>query len=145
MDNIYNYVEKSNRTINKYSLKGLNFIKNEMINIIKFLLIDNHIINIAIGFIIATQTNNIASLIIDNLIAPIIYKIIMFYTDKPIDKLKYYEYEYLGIKFEVGNLIINLSKFIIILIIIYYICQLTKLDKLNKLIYDIDNIIPKSE
>ena len=139
---LYSYIDNSNETINKYSLRVLDSIKKEVINIIKFLLIDNHIITIAIGFIIATQTNNIATLLIDNIIAPIIYKIITFYTKEPIDKLENYEYEYLGIKFEVGKIIINILKFLIILIIIYYICQLTNTAKLNKLIYDIDNIIP---
>ena len=136
------YIEDSNKNINKYALKSLKFVKTEFINIIKFLLIDNHIITVTISFIIATQTNNIATLLIDNIIAPIIYKIITFYTKQPINKLENYEYEYLGIKFEVGKLIINLLKFIIILIIIYYICQLTNTDKLNKLIYEIDHIIP---
>jgi large-conductance mechanosensitive channel len=135
------YIEDSNKNINNYTLKSLKFIKTEFINIIKFLLIDNHIITVAVGFIIATQTNNIATLLIDNIIAPIIYKIITFYTKQPINKLENYEYEYLGIKFEVGKLIINLLKFIIILIIIYYICQLTNTNKLNKLIYKIDHII----
>ena len=139
---LYSYIDNSNETINKYSLRVLDSVKKEVINIIKFLLIDNHIITIAIGFIIATQTNNIATLLIDNIIAPIIYKIITFYTKEPIDKLENYEYEYLGIKFEVGKIIINILKFLIILIIIYYICQLTNTAKLNKLIYDIDNIIP---
>jgi large-conductance mechanosensitive channel len=137
------YIEDSNKNINNYTLKSLKFIKTEFINIIKFLLIDNHIITVAVGFIIATQTNNIATLLIDNIIAPIIYKIITFYTKQPINKLENYEYEYLGIKFEVGKLIINLLKFIIILIIIYYICQLTNTNKLNKLIYEIDHIIPE--
>jgi hypothetical protein len=137
------YIEDSNKNINNYTLKSLKFIKTEFINIIKFLLIDNHIITVAVGFIIATQTNNIATLLIDNIIAPIIYKIITFYTKQPINKLENYEYEYLGIKFEVGKLIINLLKFIIILIIIYYICQLTNTNKLNKLIYKIDHIIPE--
>ena len=137
------YIEDSNKNINKYALKSLKFVKTEFINIIKFLLIDNHIITVTISFIIATQTNNIATLLIDNIIAPIIYKIITFYTKQPINKLENYEYEYLGIKFEVGKLIINLLKFIIILIIIYYICQLTNTDKLNKLIYEIDHIIPE--
>ena len=137
------YIEDSNKNINKYALKSLKFVKTEFINIIKFLLIDNHIITVTISFIIATQTNNIATLLIDNIIAPIIYKIITFYTKQPINKLENYEYEYLGIKFEVGKLIINLLKFIIILIIIYYICQLTNTDKLNKLIYKIDHIIPE--
>jgi large-conductance mechanosensitive channel len=137
------YIEDSNKNINNYTLKSLKFIKTEFINIIKFLLIDNHIITVAVGFIIATQTNNIATLLIDNIIAPIIYKIITFYTKQPINKLENYEYEYLGIKFEVGKLIINLLKFIIVLIIIYYICQLTNTNKLNKLIYEIDHIIPE--
>ena len=144
MTNIYDYIDKSNAVINMYSLKVLHLIKDEIISIIRFLLIDNHIITIAVGFIIATQTNNIATLFIDNIIAPIIYKIITYYTKKPIDKLKNYEYEYLGIKFELGNIIINILKFIIILIIIYYISQFTNINKLNKLMSDIDNIIPKS-
>jgi hypothetical protein len=38
-------------------------------------------------------------------------------------------------------LIINLSRFIIILVILYYLCQLINPDNVNKIVKSIDNIV----
>jgi len=151
MDSLYkninileNNINFINNETNKYGLKTVNRVKSEIINILKYLFIDKGIITVALSFIIATQTNNIATMIIDNLISPIIYKIIELYTNEPVDKLENYTYEYLGIKFKLGNLIISISKFLIIIIIIYYISQLADPHNLNNLIKNINNLIPEN-
>lgn len=137
-----NNINIINHNTNKYGINTLNSIKHELINILKFLLIDKGIITVALSFILATQANSIANMFIDNLVSPIIFKIIELYTNKPVDELEKYTYEYLGIKFKVGNLIVAISKFIIIVIIIYFILQLVDPTKLDILIKKINNLIP---
>jgi large-conductance mechanosensitive channel len=142
LDILENNINIINSETNKYGMNTLNSIKNELVNILKFLFIDEGIITIALSFIIATQTDNIANMLIDNFVSPVIFKLIELYTNKPVDELEKYTYEYLGIKFRVGNFIIALSKFIIIIIIIYYISQLANPNKLNNLIKNINSLIP---
>jgi large-conductance mechanosensitive channel len=141
MNKISNYVDKGNKIINNYGEKGINIIKNEVERFIEFIILDKKIITVAIGFIIATQTNNIATLLIDNYLSPVIYKIITYFTKKPIKQLEDYKKTYLGIEFKIGMLIINLSRFIIILVILYYLCQLINPDNVNKIVKSIDNIV----
>ena len=133
MNKISNFVENTNATLNNYGEKVYKSISNETIRIAKFIVVDNKILTIAIGFIIATQTNAIATLLIESYLSPILYKIFTYFTKQPITKLEDYKKTFLGIEFKMGKLIINVLKFILILIILYYICQLIDTEKVKQL------------
>ena len=137
-----NKVDLINSKSNTYVMKVINSTKNELINILKYLFIEKGIITVAVSFIIATQTNSLATMLIDNILAPIIIRVIEIFEKRPISELQNYEFKYLGVKIKIGVIIINLLKFVFIIIIIYYISLLSKPENLEKLLKFINNIIP---
>jgi large-conductance mechanosensitive channel len=131
MKKISNYLDNTNDVINEYGNKVFTSISNETIRIVKFILIDNKIMTTAIGFIIATQTNAIATLIIENYLSPVLYKVLTYFTKQPIAKLEDYKKTILGIEFKLGKLVISLLRFVLILIMLYYIFQLIDIEKVK--------------
>jgi len=131
MKKISNYLDNTNAVINEYSNKVFTSISKETIRIVKFVLIDNKIMTTAIGFIIATQTNAIATLVIENYLSPVLYKVLTYFTKQPITKLEDYKKTILGIEFKLGKLVISLLRFVLILIMLYYIFQLIDIEKVK--------------
>lgn len=112
----------------KYISNGM---KNSYDGFINFL-VSKNIIGIGLAFIISTNINNLASNFIDNIISPIIQKI-RANSDK---KLKDVKFDIFGIKFEIGDFIMTLLKFIITMIFVYIIYKLIGGEKSNKEQYE---------
>jgi large-conductance mechanosensitive channel len=104
-----------------------NSVSNTMKEFIDFL-IDNRIIQSGTSFIIALQVNKLGSDFVDNIISPIINRII----DGPNQKLKEQKLEIAGIKFELGNFFSSLLKFIIFMFVFHQIYKVLGFRKLLK-------------
>jgi large-conductance mechanosensitive channel len=91
---------------------------NNLINIDKFLLFLNkfNIIPLAFSLIVSLNLNQISNSFIETIISPIINRL---FNDSDL-KLKDRNLIIFGIKFEIGQFLINLVQFIFTLIILYY-------------------------
>lgn len=125
-------VDRSSESINKGISKASYILLGTTIDFIKFMLLDNNIIIVALGFITASQVGSFANIIVDNVLSPIIYRIIsLFYTIdiKTLDKITY---KYLGIDFKIGLLISGLIKLMIIFIFAYALYNIADRTNLEK-------------
>jgi large conductance mechanosensitive channel len=98
----------------------MEFIKKELKNISIFIA-NTKVIELGIAFIISTQINTITSSFVDNIFLPLIILIIGQDNIKNLDDL-YFSIN--GIKFKYGNIILVLIKFILLIVIIYYIINI---------------------
>lgn len=80
----------------------------------------NNIMSLGMAFIIGTQVNSLASSFIDSIVSPII-KTVSTTQNK---KLKDINVEVLGAKIEIGNFVNELLKFLLTMLIIFYIFKL---------------------
>lgn len=81
---------------------------------------DNKIIQIGTAFIISNQINQLASKFIDNIVSPIIKRVF----DGKADSLKETKIDIFGIQFEIGDFIMTILKFMINMIVLYYIFKI---------------------
>lgn len=81
---------------------------------------DNKIIQLGTAFIISSQINQLASKFIDNIVSPIIKRVL----DGETESLKETKVEIFGIKFEIGDFIMTMMKFMINMIILYYLFKI---------------------
>jgi large-conductance mechanosensitive channel len=125
MKNFTTLIDNTDKTINNGLHKISYYIMQDLINFTKFILVDNNIIKLAIALLTATQVTNISSIIVDNLISPIVYKIISYFTNETSQEMSKATYTYMGIEFQLGLFIVNMIKFIIVLILIYNIYSLS--------------------
>jgi large-conductance mechanosensitive channel len=105
-----------------YSL--VNISANESEGFFNFLF-KHDIVNIGIGLILASQLGNIVKIISEELVAPIINKITVSQTKK----LEDYKITVLGMEFKIGNILIVIINFMLMLLIIYYIYKLIMVSK----------------
>jgi large-conductance mechanosensitive channel len=89
-------------------------------------LVGKNVLELGLAFIVSSNINRVASDFIDNIVSPVINKI----SSSEEEKLKDAKISIFGIKFEIGNFLMSLLKFIITMIVIYYVFKLT--GKLNK-------------
>lgn len=85
-------------------------------------LIDKNIIQLGTAFIISAQINQLASKFIENIISPVIKRVV----GGEEESLKGTTFTILGIKFEIGDFIAQLLKFLIMMIILYYMFKIIK-------------------
>lgn len=84
-------------------------------------LLSNRVLQIGMAFAISTQVNKLVSDFIDNIISPIIKR----FVDKERETtLKQKKVTIFGIEFEIGNFIMSILKFFIIMIVFYAIFKL---------------------
>jgi large-conductance mechanosensitive channel len=98
-------------------IKTLKYLFIDMYEGFLAFLLDRNILSVGIGLIIATQLSKISNSFIESIVSPIINKVIGSNTDT----LKEYRIEIFGIKFEIGNLLINIINLIFIIFLIYFI------------------------
>ena len=82
----------------------------------------NKILELGIAFIVSTQINQLASKFIDNIVSPVIHKII----NQEENSLKDVKMEIFGIKFEIGDFIVSFLKFLTLMIILFYVVKVIK-------------------
>ena len=101
-------------------------LQYEIFNFIKFkdFLKDNDAFISAVAIVIATQIKNFADAFTYNIIVPIFDIDMNKDGIRDVKKIEDYEFDFLGIKFKIGKLLIEILKFIISLYIIYLISKL---------------------
>jgi len=122
-----NIVTKAFNTTGNIATSAKDKIQSDINDFGSFLM-SNNIPQIAIAFMISTQISRVSNDFIDNIISPIINKII----GQEATTLQEKYIEIFGIKFQVGNFFASILKFILFLIILYYILKLIGIDKLKK-------------
>lgn len=142
MNNFDKILNSTNTTLNTSLSRVSYLLINNITGFIQFLLVDNNIIKVCIALITATQINSLTGIIVDNIITPIVYRIISLVTQTKEDNkaLQDKTFTYLGIKFKIGALLIGLIKFAIILIIIYQISTLSLRENTSKIIDNLKNL-----
>ena len=135
-ENAINYVGNRTKAVT-YSL--FDFIKTNLEGFLGFLL-DRNILSVGIGLIVATQVNKITTMFVESVISPILNRIMGTNTDK----FKDYRVEVFGIKFELGNLIIQFINMILTLFIIYLIWRISLLPNFKSIV-DKFNIIKENK
>lgn len=83
-------------------------------------LLDNKIIQLSTAFIIGTQANRLGSDFVDNIISPIINRVV----GGQQDTLNNLRLEIFGIRFEIGNFLASFMKFIIFMFVLFYIFKI---------------------
>lgn len=112
-------------------------IKDSASNFTEFI-VSYNIIQLGMAFIISTQINRLASDFIDNIISPIIER---FVSNDDVD-LRRKKLNIFGIEFEIGNFVTSILKFVLLLIILYYIFKITGAKKIPLTIGT--NLTPKT-
>lgn len=108
---------------------GKNNIKNTLSDFSEFIL-DYGVLQIGIAFVIGVQLNRLTTDFVDNIIAPIIDR----FTKNDEVNLRRKKLEVFGIEFELGNFIVSLINFFLLMIILFYIFKIIggKKHHLNK-------------
>lgn len=95
-------------------------IRTEAQDFYQFLMSTN-VIQIGTGFIIATQINKIASSFIDSFVSPIIDRLFMG-KGKDFEDI---QIDIFGAKIRIGEFVNTILKFIVTIVIVYYVIKLT--------------------
>ncbi len=101
----------------------LDFLKNNVSGILTFLF-EKNIIQTMVGLIIASQVSKVTNVLSEVIISPTI-QVISF---GEFSKLEDFKIQLFGIEFKIGLLIITLINFLIVLIIVYYIWKLSRVE-----------------
>jgi large-conductance mechanosensitive channel len=100
----------------------LQYINNEIIGFINFLL-DKNVFQTGLAFVLATQVNQIFLKFVTNIIYPIVDKI----TEKKIQQES--TTPILGIQFKMGDFILSLINFFLVLLFLYYMYKISNSSK----------------
>ena len=103
------------------SFSPYNVVSSEITDFTNFFA-STHVIPIAVAFIIAAQITQLSSNFVDDILSPIISVII---NEKDEESLKNTYIDIFGARIMIGSFIASLLKFIIMLIIIYYVVKFT--------------------
>lgn len=77
-----------------------------------------NLVQLAVGFLLATQINQLVSTFVDDIISPILFKIFNVSGAKQFNKMTI---KIFGVELLVGNFILNFIKFTILIYIVYKI------------------------
>jgi hypothetical protein len=96
---------------------------NSILNVVKFMLIGRGILEVAIGIVVGFIIMQLNAILVDDVVAPIIYRFIDPKPNEPNNNatLDDFKYSIYGVKFPLGRTIVNLLKVIIIGSILYNI------------------------
>lgn len=133
-----NIASEASQKINMVTYNTIDFIQSQMNEIITFL-VERNIIQLSIGFIIATQVNKITTIIMELLINPIINRVSFGQTKK----LRDLELDLFQMNFKIGIILENIINLIIVLFIIFYIWKLTKNTDLSFINNTLNQLKPK--
>jgi len=123
VDKINGFSNTINDKINFLFFFILSIIKTNLSSFIKFLL-EKNIIQMGIGFIIATQVKTFIDNITHYLLNPIVTKIVPR-ENTPESNL---QKNIFGINFNYGQIIIEFLTFMLMIVLVYFIWQATKID-----------------
>lgn len=112
----------------------LDFLKNNVTGILTFLF-EKNIIQTMVGLIIASQVSKVTNVLSDVIISPTI-QVISF---GEFSKLEDFKIHLFGVEFKIGLLIITLVNLLIVLIIVYYIWKLSRVENYKFLTDILDN------
>ena len=88
-------------------------------------LVKNNIIQIGTAFIIGTQINNLATAFVDNIVSPVVVAISSKDSTKNLSQTYV---EILGVRFQIGQFIMTLLKFMIMMLVLYYMFKIIGLE-----------------
>ena len=94
-------------------------VSSEMNQFYKFI-IDNKIFQIGIAFIVSNQVTDLFGKFMKDIISPILARLI----GSEEEKLEHVKVTIFGIKFDIGNFVLGLLHFIIVILILFYIVRL---------------------
>jgi large-conductance mechanosensitive channel len=80
-----------------------------------------NVLQTGLAFVISSNINRLASDFVENIVSPIINKV----SSSEKEKLKDAKISIFGVNFEAGNFIMSILKFVITMIVIYYVFKLT--------------------
>jgi large-conductance mechanosensitive channel len=100
----------------------LHNINNEIIGFINFLL-EKNVFQMGLAYIIATQVNQIFSKFVTNIIYPVVNKI----TENKIKQES--QTTILGIEFKIGDFLLSLINFFMVLFFLYYMYKISNSSK----------------
>lgn len=109
-----NTVEYTKDKVSIVTSAVYNTFSNQVSDLFKFFF-ERNIIQTAVGLIIASQISNIAKVISDSIIKPLFDKFVLN-KNKNFDQI---QYKFLGIEFKLGNLILELIKLLMIILMMY--------------------------
>lgn len=90
-------------------------------------LVKNNIIQLGAAFIIGTQINGLANAFIEHIVSPIVVAVS---SDEQAKKLSQTYVEIFGVRFEIGQFIMVLFKFLIMMAVLYYMFKIIGFDNL---------------
>ncbi len=118
----------------------LDFLKDNVSGILSFLF-EKNIIQTMIGLIIASQISKFTSVLSDVIISPVI-QLISFGQFSKLEDFKIYLF---GVEFKVGLLIITLVNLLLVLIVVYYIWKLSRVENYKFILDMLDSAKEKSQ
>lgn len=133
-----NIASEASEKVNLVTYNTIDFIQSQLNDFITFL-VERKIIEMSIGFILATQINKITTIIMELFINPIINRLSFGKTKK----LRDLELDLFEMNFKIGIILENIINLFIILIIIFYIWKLTKNTDLSVINNTLDKLKPK--
>ena len=103
-----------------------NILINQSADLLKFLF-ERNIVQMAIGLLIASEVSSATKVFTDTVISPIINRLLI----NRKGKLEEYKYYILGIEFKFGLLLMQIIKGILVLIIVYFIWKLSRVQNFD--------------
>jgi len=138
MNNFDKIIDRSSHTINRGITKISYVTFDSMLKFIHFILIDNNIIKITLGLITASQVGILTNTLVDQVLTPIIFRIISLFYNIDAKKLSEMKYTYLGIEFKTGLLTATIIKFVLIFLFAYLLSSLSDHTTLKKFISEMN-------
>jgi large-conductance mechanosensitive channel len=130
-ENLSDSIDNTILLVNTGVASSIVFTKNLLSNVIyEFydFLSSRNILELGLAFIISTNINRLSNDFIDNIVSPVIKRL----TGSEEDKLKDVKLDIFGINFEIGNFIMSVLKFIIMMMILYYLFKIIGRNPIKK-------------